>query len=341
MEKRIKVLDFLRGFAALVVVIFHFGDTILFTIKPNLLSNILPYGQFGVLVFFVISGFVIPYSMAKSNYVFSDFLKILLGRFIRISPPAYFSLLLTFIFYYSCILILGKPINGSSWWPGINFNSLIGNFTFITPYINTTWFNPVFWTLTIEFQFYIIIGLLLPIIMTQKVKNIVLPLLLLQIIGFIDFLWFFRYASFFVLGIILFLIKEKLISKAYIILLTVCTLLICFYQNVLPANLNLYIYAPFMFSIITFSIILLGFNPDFKLTNHLGKISYSLYVTHYPVGQVAEIAFKRITSVHETQGGKILMLFIYVIIAIIFASIFYKLVEKPFIIYSKKIRQKK
>ena len=196
MEKRIKVLDFLRGFAALMVVIFHFGDTILFTIKPNILSNIFPYGQFGVLVFFVISGFVIPYSMAKSNYVFSDFLKILLGRFIRISPPAYFSLLLTFILYYSCILILDRPISGASWWPGINFNSLIGNFTFITPYINTTWFNPVFWTLTIEFQFYIIIGLLLPIIMTQKVKNIVLPLLLLQIIGFIDFLWFFRYASF-------------------------------------------------------------------------------------------------------------------------------------------------
>ena len=52
MEKRIKVLDFLRGFAALMVVIFHFGDTILFTIKPNILSNILPYGQFGVLVFY-------------------------------------------------------------------------------------------------------------------------------------------------------------------------------------------------------------------------------------------------------------------------------------------------
>ena len=96
-----------------------------------------------------------------------------------------------------------------------------------------------------------------------------------------------------------------------------------------------------MFVTITFSIILLDFNPDFKLSNHLGKISFSLYVTHYPVGQIAEIAFKRITSIHETQAGKILMLLIYVIIAIIFASIYYRFIEKPFIIYSKKIRQKK
>ena len=328
MKDHIKILDFLRGFAALGVVLFHFSNSTLPTIKPNGLSDIFYYGKFGVQAFFVISGLVIPYSMVKSQYVISDYFKTLLGRFIRISPPAYFAILLTFILYFSCILILGRPINGMDW-PGININSIIGNLTYTVPYLNTSWFNPVFWTLAIEFQFYIIIGVLLPIIMTKKVYNIVICLLILLLIGFIDFNWFFQYVSFFILGVILFLKKEKLVPKLYLIFLSIITTIICFFQSILPE---------FIFGFTTFALILLGVNLDFKFPNYLGKISYSLYITHSAIGLMSEIVIKRIINIHESPIGKILMLFVYTGITILFASIFYRYMEKPFIIYAKKIK---
>ena len=328
MKEHIKILDFLRGFAALGVVFFHFSNSTLPTIKPNELGDIFYYGKFGVQVFFVISGFIIPYSMVKSNYLISDYFKTILVRYVRIAPPAYFAILLTFILYFSSILIVGRPINGMDW-PGINITSLIGNLTFTAPFLNTSWFNPVFWTLAVEFQFYLIIGVLLPLLVKGNNKHILYILITLLLIGFLETQFFFRYVTFFVLGVILFLKKESIISQRSLIFISILTLIISFLQTSLPE---------FIFGILTFSVILSGLNLDFKATNYLGKISYSLYITHSAIGLMSEIVIKRITDIHESPEGKILMLFVYTAITILFASIFYKYIERPFIKYSKKIK---
>src|ERR1035441_2897196 len=45
------------------------------------------YGWLGVEIFFVISGFIIPYSLYKAGYRVSDFTRFLLKRIARLDPP--------------------------------------------------------------------------------------------------------------------------------------------------------------------------------------------------------------------------------------------------------------
>ena len=48
--------------------------------------------------------------------------------------------------------------------------------TYTVDYLHTDWFNPVFWTLAIEFQFYLIIGLVFPLLFAKN-KIIIIALL--------------------------------------------------------------------------------------------------------------------------------------------------------------------
>lgn len=327
-KEHIKILDFLRGIAALGVVLFHFSHTALPTISQNYLSEVLYYGKYGVQIFFVISGFVIPYSMFKSNYKITSFFKNIAKRFVRISPPAYVAILLTIGLYFSSIILLHRPIEGMDW-PGLNFASIIGNLTYTVPYLSTNWFNPVFWTLAVEFQFYIIIGAILPLLLTKNFIKTSTVLLGVLALGFIDFEWFFRHGSFFIMGILLFLNKESLIKTEQFYIVSTLAIIACFFQYHLPG---------FIFGVSTFIIIHSGINLNFKFTNFLGSISYSLYITHLTVGTVAEVALKRVINIHEYPMGKIVMLFIYAGITILFAKYFYKYIEQPFIKLSKKIK---
>ncbi len=328
MKENIKILHFLRGFAALGVVIFHYSTAALPTIKDNLLAPIFYYGQYGVQVFFVISGFVIPYSMHRSGYKINHYFKNILQRYVRICPPSYLSFLMIFAIYYGAILINHHPIEGMPW-VGINTISVIGNLTYTVPYLKTEWFNPVFWTLAVEFQFYLIIGLLLPLLIKKNNVLIIIILIGALALWYVKIFWFFEYASFFVLGILLFLRKQKLIPPILFIVLSIITILFTYIQNNIPE---------FTFGTATYLIILLNQNLDFKFTNHLGKISYSLYIIHLPIGFIAEIVLKHILPIHHSDSGKIIMLLIYTIISILFATLFYKFIEKPFLDYSKKVK---
>ena len=60
MEKKILSIQYLRGLAALAVVLCHYGSNL--TPYPKL-SEAFNFGQAGVHVFFLISGFIIVYSL--------------------------------------------------------------------------------------------------------------------------------------------------------------------------------------------------------------------------------------------------------------------------------------
>ena len=325
---------FLRGVAALGVVLYHYSGLLLPTLNPNYLTAFLAYGEYGVQIFFVISGFIIPYSMAKSNYIISDFWKNLYRRYIRLAPPAYVAMLFSILIYFSAIILLKRPIDGISW-PGTSWVAILGNLTFSAPLINSSWYNPVFWTLAIEFQFYILIGLLLPLILNKNYWTTLIICLMIMLIGhnrpqYIDwFGWFFGHASFFFLGIIIFLKKENMLKIIPFILITTAVIIICYYQNSTPK---------FLFGMFAFSIILFKINISFKLATYLGSISYSLYIIHWPFGILIESIMKRIIPLHEYAFGKIVMLVFYTISSILFAHIFNKLIEKRFLMMSKKLK---
>jgi peptidoglycan/LPS O-acetylase OafA/YrhL len=143
MKEHIKLLHFLKGIAALVVVLYHYSGLLLPTLNPNYFTSILTYGEYGVQIFFIISGFIIPYSMTKSNYTLNDFWKNLCRRCIRLAPPAYVAMLFSILIYFSAIIVLKRPIDGISW-SGENWQAILGNLTFTAPLIQSSWYNPVF-----------------------------------------------------------------------------------------------------------------------------------------------------------------------------------------------------
>ena len=138
-NKRLEIIQLLRGIAALLVVLLHFHDD-LRTDWPQF-SEALSHGHFGVDIFFVISGFIIYIS--TESPVNRQSRSFLIRRFFRVVVPAWVAMvLLVFIKPpYLSSLILGIffiPLeNGNP--PGYGYSFLI-----------------VAWTLTYELVFYLI-----------------------------------------------------------------------------------------------------------------------------------------------------------------------------------------
>ena len=77
-ESRIQTIGFLRGVAVLAVCCCHFSKAILNgTVLSQLFNWLLENGKYGVEIFFVISGFVIPYSLHRAGYGLKQYFKFL------------------------------------------------------------------------------------------------------------------------------------------------------------------------------------------------------------------------------------------------------------------------
>src|SRR5271169_5335799 len=89
-NQRIGVINALRALAALFVAWGHFVAG-----QGKYLSLSGKYGYLGVHIFFVISGFVIPWSLYRSRYALHDYSRFLLKRNVRLYPPYLASIAVT------------------------------------------------------------------------------------------------------------------------------------------------------------------------------------------------------------------------------------------------------
>src|SRR5471030_1551501 len=87
MEKDNKIvsIQYLRGLAALGVVFCHYDS--------------FGFGQLGVFVFFLISGFIIVYSLTMSQYEPRFIFRFLLRRSVRIDPSYFAVVVLTILLF--------------------------------------------------------------------------------------------------------------------------------------------------------------------------------------------------------------------------------------------------
>jgi len=91
----IKPLDGIRGFAVLMVMFFHY-NLIDYNTIFNGMTSIVKFGQTGVTLFFVLSGFLITRILIKAKNKENYFSHFYLRRTLRIFPLYYFFLLLTY-----------------------------------------------------------------------------------------------------------------------------------------------------------------------------------------------------------------------------------------------------
>ena len=170
----------LRGLAALCVVLVHY--TVVYQYMRPLLSWVItappiegpipafatwiyPWwfdlGAFGVALFFLISGFVIPFSLEKTSR-----LTFLLARGLRIFPTYWLALLIEWGTIYGFSRHWGKPIV-------FDRQTFLYNLALVHTTIGALGVDFVNWTLAIELKFYALMAILRPLI----VRKMVWPLL--------------------------------------------------------------------------------------------------------------------------------------------------------------------
>jgi peptidoglycan/LPS O-acetylase OafA/YrhL len=324
------VLDLLRGFAALSVCLFHFTGGALPKFYTSELEGYFTWGYMGVEVFFVISGFVIPYSLYGTGYQIRDFGGYFLKRVARICPPAYISMFLGIGQLLLAHYFLHHKQQKIS---DMTVAQMVSNTLFIVPFVKYHWFNEVFWTLAIEFQFYVVIGLLFDKLFIRVNLMSFLAIGLLMSAG---------YHSLNALG---FKAENYLHFNAFFMLGGACLLYIKGVFNSWKFLIALFAFSVAAFMTFSLTMMLFGLITAlvivFVKVQHswfafFGKISYSLYLTHSVAGAYAEFALDRLYH-PVSVAGKMTGVFLCVLAAIVAAYVFFLLVEQPFIKLAKRL----
>jgi peptidoglycan/LPS O-acetylase OafA/YrhL len=282
-------------------------------------KKIFSVGHFGVQMFFVISGFIIPWSMYYAGYELKNFFRFTGKRLIRLEPPYMISLMLAIAHTY--IRTMSPHYNGVDITPTAKQIAL--HFGYLIPFFKgETWIRPVYWTLAVEFQYYLCIGLFFPLIKSTKLQWRLISYLVLfsgPILikgGFLPF-----HLPVFMLGIALFQYKTNIIQKKEFIILT----LICIIEMAIFHETG-----TLVASLITYLAILFmtGWRP--KILSFLGDISYSVYLFHSLTGMVILNYFSH--SVHHPLMKFLVLIFALAVTLLISYGVF-RLIEKP----SKKL----
>lgn len=287
-------ISFLRAISVIFVTLYHFKFS---TFKG---------GFIGVDIFFVISGFlmtkIILDGFSKSNFKIWNYYS---KRCKRIIPPLIFTILVFGLFL--TFILPTQLLNYSN-----NAASSVLFFSNIYYYLNTGYFDASSqynfllhtWSLSVEWQFYIIYPILLLIVKKYYLSNkivfnyIFYSLFFLSLISMLilsknnssfSFYMFFTRAWEMIAGGIVFLNinrTEKLSKNIKNILFTFSILIICtsvyFFDNTIvwPSYLTL-------LPVISTALIIF-LNLDYKIFHNkivklLGDTSYSLYLWHWPI----------------------------------------------------------
>ncbi len=315
---RLPHLDILRGSAALAVCLYHFTSGNAALLPDNdPVRRAFSLGWLGVQVFFVISGFILPYSMYHRGYKLSDAVSFLARRLKRLEPP-----------YLACIVLVIALQIASAYVPGFrgkpftpDWAQLAAHAGYLNAFLGYPWLNPVFWTLAIEFQFYIFLALAYPLIVHER-QWVRISLVCATALGglYHDRSLLLQWLPIFAMGMLAFQLTERLLS------VSLFTLLMAFVVSMAAALIGV------REALAGFAtcMAILYFPPRLARLlwpiGFVGVISYSLYLLHTPVcGRVINLVERsslgvpgRYVAVAVTLGASILA-----------AWLFYLMIEKP------------
>jgi len=322
--RHIPILDPLRGLAALAVCLFHFtsGSTDL----PNQLASSDPlrllgsFGKLGVEAFFVISGFIIPYSLYLRGYRLQDAGHFLVRRFKRIEPPYFAAILLVLAMHWLATQsgsYRGEPFRAD--WP-----QWCAHIAYLNAFLGFDWLNPVFWTLALEFQFYLLIAVAFPLLNHRQGWVRVAALMAtipLAILGRDQMGMLLRWLPLFAMGTAAFLGRSQRLTRPQVGLVYACTATVSWW---LLGGVS-------TGTALLTGLIILGCSHR-PLTSLLkpfagvGAISYSLYLVHVPIGlRVLNLATRLPDSAAVRYGSIVAAL----AVSLAFAWVFWWCIERP------------
>lgn len=348
LKNRYLFIDGLRGIAALCVLFHHclLGTSMevpLRMILPQVVQIVCSYGAFGVQIFFVISGFVIAHSMRRMASA-KDFTKFVLRRQIRLDPP------------YWCVLVLSfGALAAERFVPGLQSETI--------PDLRVVLFNLFYlqgvthvrnivagsWTLCLEVQFYLltasllIFGHFIAKRTSAKVGDFTVSLLITALAVFSNIRafhgaigpWFFDFWFYFASGLLCYRAYRGMTSPLFFGIAAVVLML----TGIIGVNVALLVGAVTAVAVfVACRLNKLGSWLAHPIFQYFGKISYSLYLINVlSAMSILRIGYK-ITGDNTTFS--LLWFVLAAIVSIAAAHILYIFAEKPSLALAEKLKAK-
>ena len=327
MKTNFPIIHSLRGMTAIGICLYHYICCTTGYISPGILFSSFYLLAHTVQIFFIISGMVIPISMILAGYQYQHFWKFLWKRSLRIEPPYLVSMLIGMIYLFVRNFIPGSnPVN---LFP--TGKEILLHIGYLIPFFeDTRWINAGYWTLAIEFQYYISLALIFPLALSEKLSiRSIFYLILLSL----PFLYnsghcFTGWGSYFLLGLVYILLYFKRISLWEYIIVSVMASVVTLMQRDL-----------WDLSIAWGTITLVYFFQDWenKFTQYFGNLSYSFYLLHSVIGgSIINFLSHRFTASWE----KPLVILIGFLASTIASHFYFQWIEKPSMSWSKKVKYK-
>lgn len=320
---RLASVDALRGIAAFSVVLCHYVGSSGF-VPEGWLQQYALYGRYGVHVFFVISGFVIPYALYRQKFdLRRDGLTFIIRRLIRLEPPYLIvAALSTLLLYVS---------QQMPWYHGPTREHLLFDLAlhpfYLVPWFGGQWSNLVFWSLAIEFQYYFLALAIAPLILSHRhlIQRGGLALMFILALASKDDRLVFIYLPLFGFGFVGFLyIRRAMPPLEAFAWLTVYAVL-C---NNIPDGRIVAVVGLLTIVAIVFT------NITARPLLALGTISYSLYLVHVPIGVRIMNGANRIDA-HNT-AFEAFVIAAGILLSILAAYTLWRWIEYPSIAASRR-----
>lgn len=374
LSRNIKYLigvDHLRGIAALLVIFYHGTQLIGADIAHqsafvaatdygytdwNVFKSLISEGRFGVALFMTLSGFIFTTGLYKKHMDVKGFFR---NRFVRIYPLYIFLILLTITLYASPNPLQSLILNIL---PFANVNGA----QFTTGVLAT---SAMFWTITVETQFYLVFPFLIRWLNEHKFKllwGIIGLFTALRIIAYLagdvsmstfGYFSIFGRIDQFIIGMMaayVYLQKPKRIKQHATPLLLASTaglVLLLFVENRLRHHFgyaefeNFYVILPTIEGlaaaafIVTYVFVFHDKTKSIfsKALAKLGELSYSLYLTHFLILNLI-VSKTNLPDVFGNSWWSALLFSVIILLpaAIALSTLTYYCIERPFLNLRKK-----
>jgi peptidoglycan/LPS O-acetylase OafA/YrhL len=343
---RIVFLDGLRGIASMSVVVLHLLADPLSHVAPAL-AAVAHRGFLGVYVFFVVSGFAVSHALSGSRIDLAAAGRFILRRVLRLDPPYWASMVVVTLVVYAANRFLHRPevpIGGWRVW--------LANIFYVQYILGVPSLCDVYWTLAFEIQFY----LLLVVLVASKqrleerlgettafVVTFALPLAysILVLRGAPTFRGscMVAWRPFFA-GVLAQRFVTRNDLRTYLVGLALIVV-----STSASEVLTDIISSPFEITATAVGTAgLLGLGHvrgrldawlSGRVVQHLGRISYSLYLTHWIIaGRLVNLLNR---GLHASGWVAVLTGLVGVAVAVAFAHAFWWAIERPSLTLSRRL----
>ena len=169
---RLGFIDALRGISALAVLASHTAEHSLPGAR-QFIAEWFDLGHFGVILFFLCSGFVIPVSIERQRSLTIFWIK----RICRLYPVYWFSIALAVVTGYA-----GSSRTLGQFWQA-NQALILSNLTMLELFLGYPYIHGEYWTLTFEMLFYAIVTGLFAIGALGQTRSFALGLMLASVLA--------------------------------------------------------------------------------------------------------------------------------------------------------------